>query len=184
MQDGAGPARAAEKGFDHLVMKIALIAAMDNNRVIGANNVLPWHLPVDLKHFKTITLGKPILMGRKTYESIGRPLPGRDNIVLTRQADFGANGCTVACSMEQAVSHAAKLGAKELMVIGGGQLYEAMLPSADRLYLTLVDTSVAGDAFFPEIDGNEWAESDRQEHAADEKNAYNVTFLTLDRIAP
>ncbi len=164
-------------------MKISLIAAMDNNRVIGADNALPWHLPADLKHFKTLTMGKPILMGRKTYKSIGRPLPGRDNIVLTRQADFVASGCLVAHSIDQACAHAAKLGAKELMVIGGAQLYAAMLPLADRLYLTLVDTAINGDAFFPEINHNEWTEADHQEQAADEKNAYNVTFLTLERTA-
>lgn len=168
-------------------MKLSLIAAMDNNRVIGVNNTLPWHLPADLKHFKTITMGKPILMGRKTYESIGKPLPGRDNIVLTRDAGFSAKGCTVVCSVEQAIAYADdELNADELMVIGGAQLYEALLSLANRLYLTQVDTVVQGDAslvYFPEINRCEWTETDWQENSADEGNAYDYSFLTLDRIA-
>lgn len=164
-------------------MKLSLIAAMDVNRVIGVDNTLPWHLPADLKHFKSVTMGKPILMGRKTYESIGKPLPGRENIVLSRQSDFLAQGCKVVQSLEAALAYADnELHADELMVIGGAQLYEAMLAVADRLYLTEVDTSVKGDAYFPEINRCEWTETDWQEHTADEKNAYNYNFLTLERI--
>ena len=165
-------------------MKLSLIAAMDRNRVIGVDNTLPWHLPADLKHFKSVTMSKPILMGRKTYESIGKPLPGRENIVLSRQAGFSAKGCTVVRSVEAALAYADnELGAEELMVIGGSQLYGAMLCMADRLYLTQVDTSVEGDAYFPEINRSEWTETDWQENAADEKNPFNYTFVTLDRIA-
>jgi len=170
-------------------MKLSLIAAMDNNRVIGVNNALPWYLPADLKHFKAVTMGKPVLMGRKTYESIGKPLPGRENIILTRQANFSAKGCTTVCSIEEALAHADdELGADELMVIGGAQLYEAMLSLANRLYLTQIDVSVADDTpaslvYFPEINRSEWTETDWQEHTADEKNSYNYHFLTLDRIA-
>ncbi len=166
-------------------MKLSLIAAMDKNRVIGVNNTLPWHLPADLKHFKSLTMGKPILMGRNTYESIGKPLPGRDNIVLSRQSDYLAEGCTVVCSIEQALAHADELNAEELMIIGGAMLYDATLAIADTLYLTYVDTEVTnGDAplaFFPEIDRAEWTETDWQPHSADEKNSFDYTFTTLDR---
>lgn len=164
-------------------MKISLIAAMDNNRVIGVHNTLPWHLPADLKHFKALTMGKPILMGRKTYESIGRPLPGRDNIILSRQAGFSAEGCTVMCSVEKALAYADTLEAEELMVIGGAQLYEAMLPMAARLYLTRVDTEVeGGDAFFPEINRSEWTKLSWETHAADDKNAHPYAFTILQRV--
>lgn len=163
-------------------MKLSLIAAMDKNRVIGVNNTLPWHLPADLKHFKTVTMGKPILMGRNTYESIGKPLPGRENIVMSRQTNYAADGCTVVCSIEQALARVGELDADELMIIGGATLYEAMLPMADRLYLTYVDTEVAaGDAYFPDIDNSEWTETHWENHAADEKNPYDYSFVTLER---
>jgi len=169
------------------MMKLSLIAAMDTNRVIGIDNTLPWHLPADLKHFKSVTMGKPILMGRKTYESIGKPLPGRENIVLSRQTKFSAEGCIVVRSLEAALAYADdELNAEELMVIGGAQLYETMLAVADRLYLTQVDTSDTRQgqlAYFPEINRCEWTEIDWQENTADEKNSYNYNFLTLDRIA-
>jgi len=164
-------------------MKLSLIAAMDRNRVIGVDNTLPWHLPADLKYFKAVTMGKPILMGRKTYESIGRPLPGRENIILSRQSHFVARGCTVVCSLKKALAYAEELGAEELMVIGGAQLYASVLPMADRLYITQVDTEVEGDAFFPEINHCQWTELDWQQNTADDKNAYNYNFLTLERIA-
>lgn len=163
-------------------MKISLIVAMDRNRVIGTDNRLPWHLPADLKHFRALTIGKPVLMGRKTYQSIGKPLAKRENIVLSRQLDFVAPGCQVVRSIEEAMALVRTQGAEELMVIGGAQLYVAMLPLADRLYITEIDTAVAGDARFPPIDPSQWHEIARQQHPADAHNPYNYNFLTLEKI--
>ncbi len=160
-------------------MLISLIVAMDRNRLIGRGNALPWHLPADLAHFKAVTMGKPIVMGRKTYESIGRPLPGRHNIVISRNPHFAAAGCTVVASVEQALAVSA--AAPELMIIGGAQLYAELLPRAQRLYLTRIDASFDGDAWFPELDANQWRELERSDHAADERNAYPYSFLTLER---
>lgn len=136
-------------------MKIAMIAAMANNRVIGKDNQMPWHLPEDLKHFKAMTLGKPIVMGRKTFESIGRPLPGRLNIVVSRQEGLVIDGVTCVTSFDSAVS---LVGAdcEELVVIGGGQLYGSLLPKADILYLTHIDLDVEGDTYFPDWNDGSW----------------------------
>ena len=135
---------------------LAMIAALSRNRVIGRDNELPWHISADLKHFKATTLGKPVVMGRKTYDSIGRPLPGRTNIVVTRQSDWQADGVRVARSTEQALALAAEVaandGVEEVMVIGGEQLYRSLLPHAQRLYLTEVAADIEGDAYFPELD--------------------------------
>jgi dihydrofolate reductase len=131
-------------------MKISLIAAMGENRVIGVDNRMPWHLSADLKRFRQITLGKPILMGRRTHESIGKPLPGRENIVLTRDSAYQSPGCTLVHNRDQAVRAAGD--APELMVIGGAGLYQEFLPLADRLYLTLIQHTFEGDTFFPTID--------------------------------
>ncbi len=137
-------------------IRLAMIAAMSRNRVIGRDNALPWHISADLKHFKRTTLGKPVVMGRKTFESIGRPLPGRTNIVVTRQEGYRPEGVRVATSTASALALAddvaAADGAAEVMVIGGEQLYRSLLPHAERLYLTEVDAEVEGDAFFPELD--------------------------------
>ncbi|MBB3048378.1 dihydrofolate reductase [Litorivivens lipolytica] len=137
-------------------LRLAMIAAMSRNRVIGRDNALPWHISADLKHFKRTTLGKPVVMGRKTYESIGRPLPGRTNIVVTRQQGYQPDGVRVATSTEAALALAEEVavtdGAEEVMVIGGEQLYRSLLPHADHLYLTEVDAEVEGDAFFPELE--------------------------------
>ena len=135
-------------------MKIAMIAAMANNRVIGKDNQMPWHLPEDLKHFKAMTLGKPIVMGRKTYDSIGRALPGRLNIVISRQQGLSISGVTCVTSFEMAVEAAGEC--EELVVIGGGQLYASLLSKADKLYLTEINLDVAGDTFFPEWDDGSW----------------------------
>lgn len=136
-------------------LRLAMIAAMSRNRVIGRDNELPWHISADLKHFKRTTLGKPVVMGRKTYESIGRPLPGRTNIVVTRQQGYQPEGVRVATSTEAALALAEEVatadGAAEVMVIGGEQLYRSLLPHADHLYLTEVDADVEGDAYFPEL---------------------------------
>lgn len=139
-------------------MRIAMIAAMANNRVIGKNNKMPWHLPEDLRHFKAMTLGKPVVMGRKTFESIGRPLPGRHNIVISRQVDLVIEGVTCVTSFEAAKQAAGDC--EELVVIGGGQLYAEVLPQADILYLTQIDLKVEGDTYFPEWNGDDWQETE------------------------
>lgn len=159
-------------------MMISLIAAMDNNRLIGKDNDLPWHLPADLQHFKSVTMSKPILMGRKTYDSIGRPLPGRQNIVLTRD-DIEIDGVTVVHSIDEAVSAAGD--AKELMVIGGSSIYELVMPKVQRMYLSFIDGEFDGDAWFPAFDESEWNIIDSSMRAPDEKNAYACRFVTYAR---
>ena len=158
---------------------ISLIVAASRNNVIGAKGRLPWRLSGDLKRFKALTLGKPIVMGRLTYESIGRPLPGRQNIVITRQADYEAEGCDVVPSIEAALAAAGN--AEEIMIIGGGHIYREFLPRADRIYLTRVQAEVDGDAFLPVIAADEWYEIAREHHAADESNEYDFVLMTLDR---
>ncbi|MBW2472126.1 MAG: type 3 dihydrofolate reductase, partial [Deltaproteobacteria bacterium] len=147
-------------------MRISLIVAMAENRVIGRDNQLPWRIPADLKHFKALTMGKPIIMGRKTYESIGRPLPGRDNIVITGDTSYRAEGCQVVHTLEEALRSAG--GAEEAMIIGGATLYRQTLKDADRLYLTLVKAQPEGDTWFPKIEPQEWREIRREVHRADE----------------
>jgi dihydrofolate reductase len=156
-----------------------MITAMARNGVIGQDNRLPWRLPADLQHFKSLTLGKPILMGRNTWESLPGILPGRRHIVVTRNQGYQAPGADVVHSVEEAL--AAAEGEPEIMIVGGSQFYAQMLPRADRLYLTLVDADVTGDVHFPEIDWQQWQEVDRQAHSADEKNAYDYTFVNLVR---
>lgn len=160
-------------------MRLSMIAAVARNGVIGSGNKLPWYLPEDLKYFKRMTLGKPIIMGRKTYESIGRPLPGRTNIVLTLQADWDAEGVTVVASIEDAIAVAKAGGALEAVVIGGGQVYRLAMELADCLYLTEVEFDVEGDAFFPDFDKTEWLESNRSEPENINEPAYQ--FVTLVR---
>jgi len=135
-------------------MRIAMIAAMANNRVIGKDNKMPWHLPEDLRHFKAMTLSKPVVMGRKTFESIGRPLPGRHNIVISRNSQLSIDGVTCVQSFDDAVAAAGNCD--EIVVIGGGQLYQQLLPKADILYLTLIDLDVDGDTLFPYWDDGSW----------------------------
>ena len=161
-------------------MKISLIAAMAENHVIGRNNQLPWRLPADLKRFKALTMGKPIVMGRKTWESLGRPLPGRTNIVITRDIGYQAEGCVVVHSIDQALEVAA--GSDEVMVIGGAKLYQQMLDRADRLYLTLVKSDVEGDTWFPEFDLTQWHEVQREAHSRDDKNEFDYEFVLLERV--
>ncbi|AOU97174.1 hypothetical protein BI364_03410 [Acidihalobacter yilgarnensis] len=157
---------------------VSLVFAVARNGVIGRDNDLPWRLPDDLKRFKAITLGKPVVMGRKTFESIGRPLPGRENRVITRQPGFEAPGCRVFANLEEALTGPED----EVMVIGGGQIYAEALPLAGRLYLTEVEVEVEGDAHFPEIDPTEWREVSREAHAPDERHAYAFVFRVLERI--
>lgn len=168
-------------------MIVALIAAMAHNRVIGRANTLPWRLPADMAHFKALTTGHPVLMGRKTFESLGRPLPNRTNIVVTRDRQFQPQGGRVAHSIDAALNIAAEHldnDNPEVFVIGGEQLYKQMLPHADRLYLTLVDAEVEGDAWFPDFEWHEWREVDRRTHPIDPKNPHACTFLTLERKTP
>ena len=160
-------------------MIVSIIAAMDRNRLIGSNNQLPWHLPADLGHFKQVTMGKPIIMGRKTYESIGRALPGRTNIVLTRSSDFNAEGVLTANTLEQALDYVS--AEDEVMIIGGSAIYELTLPRADRLYLTYVENSFEGDAWFPDFDLEQWHIIASEEHSADEKNSSAYRFVTYAR---
>jgi dihydrofolate reductase len=160
---------------------ISIIVAASANNVIGAEGDLPWRLSDDLKRFKAITMGKPIVMGRKTWDSIGCPLPGRQNIVITRQTDFVAEGCDVVASADEAI--AATAGADEVMVIGGSQVYSLFLPNAERLYLTRVHAEVAGDAFFPQINESQWCLVNDEPHSADDRNAFDYSFRTYERAA-
>lgn len=166
-------------------IKLALIVAMAKNHVIGINNNLPWHLSEDLKYFKRVTMGKPIIMGRKTFDSIGRPLPGRTNIVVTRNEDYQAEGVKVVHSLKAALelcnSIAVIDGSDEAMVIGGAELYKQALPLADYLYLTEVHAEVDGDAFFPEFDRGNWQEIARDNFKAVEPNPYDYSFTVLER---
>ncbi|MEC6908637.1 type 3 dihydrofolate reductase [Photobacterium piscicola] len=159
-------------------MKISMIAAMAHQRIIGKDNSMPWHLPADFAWFKRCTLGKPIVMGRKTFESIGRPLPGRLNIVISRNPDFNAEGITVVGDM--AAAQLAAANAEEMMIIGGGSIYQAYLPCVDRLYLTFIDADLDGDTQFPEW-GEHWHTVESQHYAADDKNAYAMEFVILER---
>jgi dihydrofolate reductase len=158
---------------------VSLIVAMAQNGVIGRDNALPWRLPEDLKRFKAFTLGKTILMGRKTYESIGRPLPGRANLVLTRDRNWIAPGVIVVHSVEQALTQAGP--GKELVAIGGAEIYRLVLPFARRIYLTHVHADVPGDTFFPDFDSTQWADVECRAHPADEQHAFPLTFVTLER---
>lgn len=159
---------------------LSLIAAMAKNRVIGRNNILPWHLPEDLKYFKATTLGKPILMGRKTFDSIGKPLPGRTSVVLTRNPDWHVEGCLVVQSLDAALMQLADRD--EILVIGGAELYQQTLPRADRLYLTEIDTDFEGDAWFPEFDRSQWQQISRQPHP-DNGRGFGFDFVVYQRKA-
>ena len=161
-------------------MTISLIAALDRNRVIGKDNTLPWHLPNDLKHFRDLTQGKPVIMGRKTYESIGRPLPDRINIIITRDPQYTAAGCVITHSVEDALLAAGD--AKEIMVAGGAEIFRLFLPLVHRLYLTYIDAVVPGDAYFPTIAPAQWREVEREDHPADTTHQYSYSFVTLERI--
>ena len=164
---------------------LSIIVAAANNGAIGKDNQLLWHLPEDLKYFKRITMGKPIIMGRKTFESIGRALPGRLNIVVTRQTDWQHEGVRAVNNIDEAMHMADAQayidGVDEVMMIGGAQLYEAALPIASRVYLTRVDATIEGDAFFPELDQQQWYEISRESFAASDANPYDYAFCVLER---
>lgn len=164
---------------------------MSENRIIGVNNQLPWHLPEDLKYFKRITMGHPIIMGRKTFESIGRPLPGRTNIVVTRQLAWSATGVITASGIEEALQKAETQadidGVKEAFIIGGEELFRQTLHKVNRLYLTQVHAHIEGDAWFPEFDRDQWQEVERadyspgQNNSPDQTNPYAYSFIVLNR---
>jgi dihydrofolate reductase len=162
---------------------LSIIVAFAENGVIGNGNALPWHLPEDLRHFKHVTMGKPIVMGRRTFESIGKPLPGRTNIVITRNASFQADGVEVATRVDEALALARReAGADgEVVVIGGAEIYAATLPMADRLYVTEVHTSVEGDAVLPPVDWTQWREVSRERHAAQPPQRYAFSFVRYER---
>ena len=164
---------------------ISLIVAMANDRVIGKDNQMPWHLPADLKHFKAVTLGKPVIMGRKTHESIGMVLPGRKNIIISRnpdyRSDFHNEHCEVVTSLEAALEVAAD--EEEIMIIGGANIYGQMIDQADKLYLTFIDLDTDGDARFPDWTHHNWKEISRETHQPDEKNKYHYQFVELERVS-
>lgn len=158
-----------------------MIAAMANNRVIGADNKMPWHLPADLQHFKKITTGKPIIMGRKTFESIGRPLPGRRNIVITRNTNYTVSGAEVVTTPEAALTLVKD--EKEVMIIGGGNIYQQFLNYADRLYLTFIALDVEGDTQFPDyLKAANWEVQEEMLNTRDDKNKYSYKFVTLHKV--
>jgi dihydrofolate reductase len=158
---------------------ITLIVAVADSGIIGRNNELPWHLPEDLKRFKRLTLGKPVIMGRKTFESIGKPLPGRQNIVVTRDTNYRREGTDVVSSVDAALRAAG--GAPELMVIGGAELFRAMLPRAERVHLTRVHGNIPGDVVWPPLDERLWRRVDRQEFPRDDRHAYDMSFEVWEK---
>ncbi|MEP7340302.1 MAG: dihydrofolate reductase [Acidobacteriota bacterium] len=162
-------------------MIVSLIAAMDRKRGIGLDNQLPWRLAADLKRFRDLTMGHHIIAGRKTFQSIGKPLAGRQMIVVTRDSGFRAEGCLVCHSPEEAFRLASERGESEVFIIGGAEIYGQTFALADRIYLTLVDADVAADTFFPEFDDQEWSEREAIFHPADEKNQFPFTFKLLVR---
>lgn len=161
-------------------MKIALIVAMASNRAIGLGGQMPWHLSADLKKFKQITMGSPILMGRKTYESIGRPLPGRTNIVISRNPSYKQPGCLVFNDLDKALASCAD--AEQAFIIGGADLYQSTLPIADTIYLTQIHSEFPGDTFFPGIDATQWQEVEREDIDDDPDVSFSYSFLKLEKV--
>ena len=159
--------------------RISLIWAMSDNGVIGRENTLPWHMPADLSHFRRITSGHPIVMGRKNYESIGKPLPQRTNIILTRDPSYRAPGCVVVHTLDEALEQTRN--ADKVFIIGGADIYRQFLPKADRLYLTQIHAHIDGDTFFPDYNPSLWHEIGREDHRADQKNPYPYSFITLEK---
>lgn len=162
-------------------MTISAIVATAKDNVIGKDNNIPWYLPADLKYFKKTTMGHPIIMGRKSFISIGRPLPKRTNIIITRDPFFMASGCIVVHSLAEAIDVAKANGEEEIFIIGGGQIYEQAMPFLHKIYLTEVEVEVEGEIYFPKINEDEWKEIARERHAPDEKNEYAYSFVVLER---
>ncbi len=163
-------------------MTISLIVAAATNNAIGKGGTMPWHLPNDLKHFKNITWGMPVIMGRKTFDSLGKPLGGRKNIVITRQADWQAEGAIAVRNMEDALFLAKETDAKEAMVIGGGEIFKMIFDKAKRIYLTRVEAEPEADTFFPAVNPEQWRLVSQKNHEADEKNSFNYSFQIWERI--
>ena len=161
-------------------MIVSLIVAVSENNTIGKDNSMIWHLPADLKYFKQITSGHHIIMGRKNYESIGRPLPDRVNVVITRQSDLELEGCVVVQSLDEALDLAKQAGEQEAMVIGGGEIYTLALPLANKVYLTRVHHQFDGNVHFPELT-DDWVQTTSERHSADEKNPYDYTFFVYEK---
>jgi dihydrofolate reductase len=163
-------------------MNIALIAALTENRVLGKDNQLIWHLPKDLKHFKQTTTGHPVVMGRKTYESFGKPLPNRTNIIVSRNREYEAEGCIVRTSLMQAIEEARKYAKDIVFIAGGGEIYRQALPLADLMYLTHIHATLEGDAFFPEFEKDEWKVVATESIAPDDKHPYAFDIVTWKRV--
>ncbi len=167
-------------------MKLAMIAAVAENNAIGINNKMPWYLPGDLRYFKAVTMGKPVIMGRKTFDSLRKPLPGRTNIVITRDTDWKHEGVKVVHNLDDAIELAEDIslinGNEEIMIIGGEQIYRLAMDKADRLYLTRVYQSFAGDAFFPELDDTQWQETSRKDLHSEDNEPLTYSYLVLDRV--
>ena len=166
-------------------IRLSMMVAKASNNVIGRDNKLPWYLPNDLKYFKQVTFGKPVIMGRKTWESLKGPLPGRTNIVITRQPDYLADGAKVVATLDDAVAMAENVafieGQEEAVIMGGAEIYSLALPQADRLYLTEVHANVEGDTFFPEYDASEWQQIAREDFAAEGPTPYDYSFVVYER---
>jgi dihydrofolate reductase len=163
-------------------MNISLVVAAATNNTIGKDGKMPWHLPNDMKYFKNVTWGMPVVMGRKTFESLGKVLPGRKNIVITRQAGWQTDGTVAVKSIDDALFVAKATDTKEVMVIGGGEIYKALFDKASRIYLTRVEAEPEGDTFFPALNPKEWHLVNQQIHEADEKNPYNYSFQLWERL--
>jgi dihydrofolate reductase len=161
------------------VPQLTIVVAVAENGVIGKDNALLWHLPDDLRYFKRVTLGKPVVMGRKTYQAIGKPLPGRRNLVITRQTNLTLPGCEVVGSLDEAIARCAEV--EELMIIGGAEIYAQALPRTQVIHLTRVHASFAGDVTFPTLDSSQWSEQHVEHHPMDERHAYSFTVSTLHR---
>jgi dihydrofolate reductase len=162
-------------------MTISCIVAVGDNNIIGKDNDIPWYLPADLQYFKKTTLHSPVIMGRNCYVSIGRPLPKRTNIIITRDVYFISSNCIVCRSVHEALKEAKLTGAEEVFIIGGGQIYDQTKELWDKLYITHVDINVSGDVFFPEIDYSKWNQTFKEHHTKDEKNEYNYTFMIYEK---
>ncbi|MEA5258240.1 dihydrofolate reductase [Arcicella aquatica] len=162
-------------------MKLSIIVAVAENGVIGHNNQLIWRLPEDLKMFKRLTTGHPVIMGRKTFESIGKPLPNRTSIIITQNPEFQVEGCITVHSLEDAIEAASEIEDNEAFIIGGAEIYRLSLPFTDKIYLTEVHHVFEGDTFFPELDKNVWEEVSRIDHETDEKHLYRYSFLELEK---
>ncbi|MHC2993313.1 dihydrofolate reductase [Pontibacter sp. HJ8] len=160
---------------------IAIVVAIADNHVIGKDNQLIWHLPADLRHFKQKTMGHPMIMGRKTFDSIGKPLPGRTTIIVTRQQNFEAAGCLVAHTVQEAIDMGRELDTEQVSIVGGAEIYKQAMPFVDTLYLTRVHHTFEGDTYFPELPEKEWQQISAEHHESDEKNRYSYSFIELRR---